>query len=87
LAGWFPTRPLVFEVKPPFAGKAGRDIIISEVDIACLLQAKAAIAAGLAKGQDVRESIEAAHRYLLASIRYSFPLGKGRRPLNHFVKT
>lgn len=28
-------------------GKAGRDIIISEVDIACLLQAKAAIAAGL----------------------------------------
>ena len=26
LAGWFPTRPLVFDVTPPFAGKAGRDI-------------------------------------------------------------
>jgi hydroxymethylpyrimidine/phosphomethylpyrimidine kinase len=46
----------------------------------------AAITAGLAKGQDVREAIEGAHRYVVASIRYSFPLGKGRHPLNHFVK-
>jgi len=47
----------------------------------------AAIAAGLAKGQDERDAIEAAYRYVLASIRFSFPLGKGRHPLNHFVKT
>jgi hydroxymethylpyrimidine/phosphomethylpyrimidine kinase len=46
----------------------------------------AGIAAGMAKGLDVREAIEAAHHYLVAAIRYSFPIGKGRRPLNHFVK-
>jgi len=52
--------------------------------IGCTMSA--AITAGLAKGQDVREAIEAAHRYLLSSIRNSFRLGKGRRPLNHFVR-
>jgi len=52
--------------------------------IGCTLSA--AITAGLAKGQDVREAIEVAHRYLLSSIRNSFKLGKGRHPLNHFVK-
>lgn len=52
--------------------------------IGCTLSA--AITAGLAKGQDVREAIEMAHRYILSSIRNAFHLGKGRRPLNHFVK-
>ena len=52
--------------------------------IGCTLSA--AITAGLAKGQDVREAIEVAHRYLLSSIRNSFKLGKGSHPLNHFVR-
>jgi len=46
----------------------------------------AAITAGLARGQEVREAIEVAHRYVISSIRNSFSLGKGHRPLNHFVK-
>jgi hydroxymethylpyrimidine/phosphomethylpyrimidine kinase len=52
--------------------------------IGCTMSA--AITAGLAKGQDVRESIEVAHRFVVASIRNAFQLGKGRRPLNHFVR-
>jgi len=46
----------------------------------------AAIAAGLAKGQDVKEAVEIAQRYTFAAIRSSFGLGKGRGPVNHFVK-
>lgn len=46
----------------------------------------AAIAAGLAKGQDVKEAVEIAHRYTFTAIRSSFALGKGRGPVNHFVK-
>jgi hydroxymethylpyrimidine/phosphomethylpyrimidine kinase len=52
--------------------------------VGCTLSA--AITAGLAKGQDVREAIEVAHRFVVSSIRSSFSLGKGRRPLNHFVR-
>jgi hydroxymethylpyrimidine/phosphomethylpyrimidine kinase len=52
--------------------------------IGCTLSA--AITSGLAKGQEVKEAIEIAHRYVLSSIRSAFNLGKGRRPLNHFVK-
>ncbi|MFQ5881270.1 MAG: bifunctional hydroxymethylpyrimidine kinase/phosphomethylpyrimidine kinase [Candidatus Methylomirabilales bacterium] len=46
----------------------------------------AAIAAGLAKGQEVKEAVEAAQRYIHAAIRVEVKIGKGKGPLNHLVK-
>lgn len=44
----------------------------------------AAITAFLAKGLHVREAVQNAKNYLTVAIRHSFPLGRGRGPLNHF---
>ncbi len=46
----------------------------------------AAIAAGLAKGQLLKEAVMVAQRYTTNAIRSSFNLGQGAGPLNHFVK-
>ncbi|MFQ5840243.1 MAG: bifunctional hydroxymethylpyrimidine kinase/phosphomethylpyrimidine kinase [Candidatus Methylomirabilales bacterium] len=46
----------------------------------------AAIAAGLAKGQDVLEAVEVGQRYVHEAIRFAFKIGQGEGPLNHFVK-
>lgn len=43
-----------------------------------------AIAAGIAKGLSVRDSVSEAKKYVTAAIRSSFPVGKGHGPLNHF---
>ena len=43
-----------------------------------------AIAAGLAKGLSVRDSVGEAKAYVTAAIRTSFPVGHGHGPLNHF---
>ena len=43
-----------------------------------------AIAAGLAKGLPVRESVAQAKKYVTSAIRHSFPMGHGHGPLNHF---
>lgn len=43
-----------------------------------------AIAAGLAKGLDVPESVQAAKDYVTAAIRTSYPIGQGHGPVNHF---
>lgn len=43
-----------------------------------------AIAAGLAKGQSVRESVAQAKKYVTSAIRHAFPMGHGHGPLNHF---
>ncbi len=43
-----------------------------------------AIAAGLAKGLDVPESVQAAKDYVTTAIRKSYPVGKGHGPVNHF---
>ena len=43
-----------------------------------------AIAAGLAKGLDVPESVQAAKDYVTAAIRKSYPVGQGHGPVNHF---
>ena len=45
-----------------------------------------AVAAGLAKGFDVVESVELAKDYVTEAIRRSFPLGQGHGPLHHFYK-
>ena len=45
-----------------------------------------AIAAGLAKGLTVRDSVRQAKSYVTATIRRSFPMGHGHGPLNHFYK-
>jgi len=42
--------------------------------------------AGLAKGQEVREAVEVAQRYVAAAIRWAFKVEKGPAPVNHFVK-
>ncbi len=44
----------------------------------------AAIAAYLARDNEVAEAVELAKRYLTEAIRRSFPIGKGHGPLNHF---
>ena len=43
-----------------------------------------AIAAGLAKGLTVPDAVREAKDYVTASIRTSFPIGRGHGPLNHF---
>ena len=43
-----------------------------------------AIAAGLAKGLSVKDTITQAKKYVTATIRHSFPIGRGHGPLNHF---
>ena len=43
-----------------------------------------AIAAGLAKGQTVREAVGTAKKYVTEAIRYAYPIGHGHGPLNHF---
>lgn len=45
-----------------------------------------AIAANLAHGMDLRDSVSAAKDYVTEAIRTSAPLGHGRGPLNHFLK-
>lgn len=44
----------------------------------------AAIAAMLARGADLTESVRAAKRYVTEAIRHGFELGHGAGPLNHF---
>jgi hydroxymethylpyrimidine/phosphomethylpyrimidine kinase len=46
----------------------------------------AAITAGLAKKQMMKEAVAVAQRYTTNAIRSSFNLGQGAGPLNHFVK-
>ena len=43
-----------------------------------------AIAAGLAKGLTVSVAVQQAKDFVTASIRTSFPVGRGHGPLNHF---
>lgn len=45
-----------------------------------------AIAAGLAKGLDVTEAVQAAKNYINMAIRHGFPLGKGVGPTHHFYE-
>lgn len=44
----------------------------------------AAIAANLAKGMDVRQSVKSAKEYVTGAILHGFDLGEGPGPLNHF---
>ncbi|MFQ5801904.1 MAG: bifunctional hydroxymethylpyrimidine kinase/phosphomethylpyrimidine kinase [Candidatus Methylomirabilales bacterium] len=46
----------------------------------------AAIAAGLAKGHEVKEAVVTAQRYIHAAIRTAVKIGKGKGPVNHLVK-
>ncbi len=46
-----------------------------------------AIAAGLAKGLGLLDSVAVAKDYVTEAIRKSFPVGQGHGPLNHFYKT
>ena len=45
-----------------------------------------AVAAGLARGMTVTESVALAKNYVTEAIRTSFPIGQGHGPLNHFYK-
>ena len=45
-----------------------------------------AVAAGLAKGHGMRDSVAEAKLYITESIRKSFAVGSGHGPLNHFHK-
>lgn len=46
----------------------------------------AAIAANLAKGEDIFNAIDKAKKFVTEAIRQSFAIGKGVGPLNHFVR-
>ena len=43
-----------------------------------------AIAAGLAKGLEVPDSVQQAKNFVTAAMRASYPVGQGHGPLNHF---
>jgi hydroxymethylpyrimidine/phosphomethylpyrimidine kinase len=43
-----------------------------------------AIAACLAKGQNITEAVDTAKKYITMAIRHGFPLGKGVGPTHHF---
>ena len=45
-----------------------------------------AVAAGLARGMTTIDAVALAKEYVTEAIRYSFPLGQGHGPLNHFYK-
>ena len=45
-----------------------------------------AAAAGLARGMSLLDAVGLAKEYVTEAIRYSFPLGQGHGPLNHFYK-
>jgi len=44
-----------------------------------------AIAAGLAKGQDVREAVKGAKEFVTMALRHSLDIGHGHGPINHFA--
>ena len=44
-----------------------------------------AVAAGLAHGRSIDESVGAAKDYVTHAIESAFPVGKGNGPLNHFA--
>ena len=46
----------------------------------------AAIAAGLAQGQNLTAAVAQAKDYVTAAIRHSYPLGRGHGPLHHFYR-
>jgi hydroxymethylpyrimidine/phosphomethylpyrimidine kinase len=46
----------------------------------------AAIAAGLAQGQGVKDAVDAAQRFIRAAIEAAVTIGKGKGPVNHLVK-
>ncbi len=46
----------------------------------------AAIAAYLAKGEPIESAVQAAKKYITASIRAGFPVGAGHSPVHHFYK-
>ncbi len=43
-----------------------------------------AVAAGLAGGKSLRESVSLAKKYVTSAIRHASPIGRGHGPLNHF---
>jgi hydroxymethylpyrimidine/phosphomethylpyrimidine kinase len=46
----------------------------------------AAITAELAKGTDLQAAVKIAKDYITNAIRYSYSIGSGRGPVNHFAK-
>ncbi|MFQ5989085.1 MAG: bifunctional hydroxymethylpyrimidine kinase/phosphomethylpyrimidine kinase [Candidatus Methylomirabilales bacterium] len=46
----------------------------------------AAIAAGLAKGEGMKQAVDMAQRYIHAAIQTAIKIGKGTGPVNHLVK-
>jgi hydroxymethylpyrimidine/phosphomethylpyrimidine kinase len=46
----------------------------------------AAIAALLARGEEVKKAVEEAKRYVEGAIRSASPIGSGHGPLNHFFR-
>ena len=49
----------------------------------CFLKSSAAIAAGLAKGQEVAEAVAMAKTFVTQAIAAGIPIGQGHAPLNH----
>jgi len=47
----------------------------------------AAIAAYLAKGEDLKSAVRAAKKYITAAIRAGFAVGAGHSPVHHFYRT
>ena len=47
----------------------------------------AAVVAYLARGEKLESAVVQAKTYITAAIRYSFPIGVGRGPVNHFYRS
>ena len=45
-----------------------------------------AIAAGLAKGSDVRGAVAMAKAYVTKALQHAYPVGRGHGPVHHFYR-
>lgn len=77
-----PSTDMVYDGKEFRAYTSKRISSTSTHGTGCTLAS--AIAAKLAHGYSIRDSVSQAKRYVTASIRNAFPIGGGHGPLNHF---
>ncbi len=77
-----PSTDMVYDGKEFRAYTSKRISSTSTHGTGCTLAS--AIAAKLAHGYSIRDSVSQAKRYVTASIRNAFPIGSGHGPLNHF---
>jgi len=80
-----PAKDIFYDGQHFFEFSADRIITKNTHGTGCTLAS--AITAELAKGQSLYKSIDKAKQYVTEGIRFSFDLGHGHGPLNHFYQS